>query len=111
MSIQLKVTMANGNTHTVTVDGRDFARLEANGMGQELPHNRGRFLAWSAMLRDNLTKANFEEFAYGECVEVADADEDGEGEQGLDPGQTTPNATSASRSRARATSRSQRPLR
>lgn len=84
--IELVAEMDDGKTHTVVIDQRDFAKWEVQEEGGDV--TRMRFLAWSAMTRQQLTTSTFKAFNETECVSV-DVPEDAaeqEDEQGLDPG-------------------------
>ena len=89
VTIDFHVEMDDGKEHSVVVDQRDFAAWEA----QDLPdrdHTRMRFLAWSAMTRQGLTIANWQEFNSRECAEVIDPpgaeEEPDSADERLDPG-------------------------
>lgn len=80
--------------HSVPVravtDQRDLAKWEVQPFRDEsAPHLRARFLAWSALVRQQLYSGTFEQFNTADCVEVVNIDtDDQEDEQGLDPGRT-----------------------
>lgn len=85
----------------VPTDQRDFAALEARDDIPETSwHTRGRFMVWNAMRRKKLTTATWEDFNRDLCASIAargeesDDSEDGEDEQGLDPGRTSPSDAS-----------------
>lgn len=86
-----KVTMADGTEHMVTSDQRDQAAAELLELPRGAVISFIRGIVWSSMRRQQLTKLSWAEFGR-ECVEVEDADES-EGEQRVDPGQTTPPGT------------------
>jgi hypothetical protein len=111
LQIELVAEMADGTEHKVVADQRDFARWEVQPDADEARfHLKTRFLAWSAMTRQGLTKTPFSRFNLEECIEVhADDEPDGEGEQGgLDPGRPEPGDASTSSPRAGRASRSPR---
>jgi len=95
ITLELEVEMSDGAKHRVVADQRDFARWEVQPDADDRNiHTRARFLAWSAMTRQGLTTTPFSRFNLEDCVEV-NAD-DGEDEQGLDPGRKDPGAGSTS---------------
>lgn len=97
MKVELDVTMADGKTHKVIADGRDYAKMEVQGFPEEAQLTKVRFLAWSTMHRQQLTTVPFARFNETDCVDaetIADPDE-AEDEQGLDPGRPEASGTSA----------------
>lgn len=101
MKIELVVEMDDGRTLTVHADQRDWARWEVQPFADEDRRTtKMRFLAWSTMTRQGLTAKAWDLFNETDCVEVeaivADAEEDQEGEQGLNPGRRTTNGGAAS---------------
>lgn len=117
LAVELAVEMDDGQTHVVVADQRDYARLETQpeaGM-----HTRVRFLAWSALTRQQRITSTFERFNTVDCVEVTVTDDPDQGdEQGLDPGRpdtsggnssTSPSGP-GSRSRAKAASKRGTPV-
>jgi hypothetical protein len=75
----------------VVADQRDYARWEVQPFrGADAVFLRLRFLAWSAMFRQQLYAKPFDRFNDVDCMFVGapEDDEGPEGEQGLDPGQT-----------------------
>jgi hypothetical protein len=111
INTELVAEMADGTTHKVVADQRDFARWEVQPDSDDSNfHTKARFLAWSAMTRQGLTTTPFSRFNLEDCIEVhADDDEpEAEGEQGLDPGRPEASAASTSTSRAARASRSRR---
>lgn len=84
----------------VTSDQRDLARWEAADCRDETAvHTRSRFVAWSALARAGEYTAGWKQFNDRDCVEVESlyvpdgSDDDGEDEQGLDPGNRPTSAT------------------
>jgi hypothetical protein len=98
LQIHLNVTMDGGQHYQVVADQRDYARLEVQPFAEVGLHTRIRFFAWSVMTREGKTTATWDDFNLTHCVEVEsvydDDDDESEGEQGLDPGPTTPDAGS-----------------
>lgn len=92
LQIKYLAEMADGTVHEVTVDQRDFARLEAADIAEEAMHTRARFLVYNAMKRGKLVTSSFEKFNFEECMGIESAEqpaaeeEDAEDEQSLDPG-------------------------
>jgi hypothetical protein len=93
----IEVHLDSGGTLDVQVDQRDYAAWEAH------PLNTGesytimqRFLAWHAAKRAGQVSSTWEAFNSKECVQAllknAEQDEDGEDEEGLDPGRKTATA-------------------
>jgi hypothetical protein len=96
--LAFEARMDDGTEHQVVVDQRDFAKWEVQPFrDEETPHTKLRFLTWSAMSRQGLTSAKWPEFNERLLVDTGvpegDAQEDGEGEQGLDPGHVTTSGT------------------
>jgi hypothetical protein len=86
---QWAVELENGETLRAASDQRDFAKWEVQPFyNEDRLHLKARFLAWSASTREGLYKGTFEKFNERDCIEVSVAGEDGEGEQGLDPGRS-----------------------
>ena len=125
IKIELLAEMADGATHQVVADQRDFAKWEIQEFAdnsvyqvvdgkrmetvQSRTHLKTRFLGWSAMTRQGLTSVPFDKFNEVDCIEVnSPDDENGEGEQGLDPGQTEAGDVSTSISHAGRASRSRK---
>jgi hypothetical protein len=80
------IELDSGEMLRVVSDQRDYARWEVQPFhDNELLHVKARFLAWSAAFREGRYKGGWEKFNERDCVEVGVVD-DGEGEQGLDPG-------------------------
>lgn len=108
--VELEVELDDGSKHLVVVDQRDFAKWEVQPEADadgDRTITRMRYLAWSAMTRQQLTDSKWPEFNERLCVDVGVPDQDGEGEQeGLDPGQSTTGATTSSTSPGSAGSRS-----
>lgn len=99
LDLDFDVYMDDGTELRVHPDQRDFAAWEVQTFwGDERVQLRMRFTAWSALRRRGDYKQPFERFNNVDCIEVSvhrgEDDEDSEGEQGLDPGQQTPTATS-----------------
>lgn len=94
----------------VDTDGRDWAAMEARQLPPGALLTRVRFLAWHALWRTGRTRRTWEQFNRNDCSMIdlpdTDDDQDGEGEQGLDPGRSTPNDAAASPSPSRQGSRS-----
>ncbi len=78
---QFIVTMADGKTHTVTVDDRDLAALEAQEVPDEHRITRARFLCWNALIRTDVYSEPFDQFNARDCVTVDVPDDDAEEEQ------------------------------
>jgi hypothetical protein len=96
LKLDIEVYLDDEARHVVATDQRDIARWErADEYEEDRRHTRIRFLAWSAMTRQGLTKASWADFNNVLCVQafVAADEEDGEGEQGLDPGRRTASAS------------------
>lgn len=116
MHIEYEVEMDSGEKHKVACDGRDYAKMEVQEFPPGAVVTKARFLAWSAMTRQQLTTVSFKKFNEELCVDLDDITkrevepltEDEEYEQaaagGLNP--TRPGtASSASRSRGGKVSR------
>jgi hypothetical protein len=114
---QFVVTMADGQTHDVRTDQRDWAAMEAREFPRGAIVTAVRYIAYNAMRREGLTRRSWEQFNTTDCVGLEDVtpatdDTDSEDEQGLDPGPSTPNGAAgynspsrrANRSKARAAS-------
>lgn len=109
LTYPVSVEMDDGTTHRVVIDQRDFAALEAQEFPERARVTMSRFLAYSAMRRNKLTTATWEDFNGSKCVRVDDSEPDeSEGEQGLDPGQKAVPGASSSPSPSGPGSRSRR---
>lgn len=98
MIFELDVEMEDGNFYQVTADQRDIAKWEVQPFGGPFTEFESRaltgmrFLAWSAMTRQQLTSLTWAEFD-AECLEVAPPpDEEGQGipDDAEDPGLPVP---------------------
>ena len=86
MMFELSVLMDDGAEHQVVADQRDIARWEVQPFGwpiikleEQASMMFFRFIGFSAMIRQRLTTATWDEFNE-HCVEVMPVDdEDGEG--------------------------------
>ncbi|MGW3619486.1 hypothetical protein [Micromonospora arida] len=96
---ELSVEMDDGHTHKVIADQRDIAKWEVQPFGGPFTEFDAkamtgmRFLAWSAMTRQQLTTLKWDAFNDA-CVEAMPLDDE-ESElpaDALDPGQTVPSA-------------------
>jgi hypothetical protein len=87
--IPMQVELDGGRVLQVVADQRDIARWEAHD-GPDGRYTRVRFLAWSAMTRQGLTTASWQQFNETDCVEVVDppgADTEApDDDERLDPG-------------------------
>jgi hypothetical protein len=85
-SVKYSASMEGGEELTAVADQRDLAAVEAADMPG--PVSRLRYVAWSALRRAG-SKLPWEEFN-ARCIAVVEVGEvgtdDGEDEQGLDPG-------------------------
>lgn len=72
MRMEYEVTMADETVHKIVVDGRDYAKMEVYDLPPTAYYTRGRFLAWSAMTREKLTRAAFKQFNEDLCLDVVD---------------------------------------
>ena len=114
MIIELNVEMEDGSTYKVVADQRDIAKWEVQPFGfpaaqmeERMSMNMLRFLAWSAMTRQQLTALPWLQFD-AQCIEAFPLDDEDEGSVSADagdPGTPAPSATPSSRSRARAAKR------
>lgn len=80
--IELGVEMEDGSTYKVVADQRDIARFEVQPFGfpaaqmeEKLSMGMLRFLAWSAMTRQQLTTLKWPEFD-AKCVEAGPLDDE-----------------------------------
>lgn len=80
--MELSVEMEDGTRHTVVADQRDIARFEVQPFGfpvaqmeDRLSMGMLRFLAWSAMVRQQLTKLTWDAFS-NQCVEALPLDDE-----------------------------------
>lgn len=106
--ITYRVVVANPDryggqdTFDVDVDGRDWAAMELKDLPAHAIVTRARFMAWNALKRGGVTARSWEQFNLSDAISIDDvtvgADDDGEDEQRLDPGQSTPNEPGASAS-------------
>lgn len=83
----------------VTADQRDMAALEAfDEISDEQYTLRQRYLAWHAAKRTNVVSVAWKEFNERLCIQAStpgleeENKEEGEDEQGLDPGRKTASA-------------------
>jgi hypothetical protein len=80
----------------VSSDQRDLARWEAHDKyKQDVPHLAARFVAWSALKRNDRYVETWRKFNEVDCIEVESLlpADDQEDEQGLDPGHPNTDAT------------------
>lgn len=99
IKLQYEVEFVDGHTELVVADQRDLAKWEVQDFYDRARiHLQVRFLAWSALKREQRYSGAFDKFNNVDCVSVTDPDdadeEEQEGGQGLDPGQTSPTAGS-----------------
>ncbi len=78
MRMEYEVDMADGETHKVAIDGRDYAKMECFDLPSGAVYTRARYLAWSAMTREKLTRLAFKQFNEDHCLEVRDVTRDDE---------------------------------
>lgn len=105
LATEFSVEMDGGPTHVVVADQRDYAKLEVQAFAEGAAmHTKARFLAWSALTRQQVITSTFDRFNEVDCIEVVVTDE--EGEQGLDPGRSEPSGATSSPSRKPRASRS-----
>jgi hypothetical protein len=91
LRIPVNVELDDGRELRIAVDQRDFAKAEAQEIGQGSRHTWVRFLAWSALSRNKLYGGSWEQFNEVDCVEATDALEEPAGaDESLDPGRKAP---------------------
>jgi hypothetical protein len=88
VAVVSRAEMDDGRTLTVTVDQRDLARAEAQGVDNTTRHTYIRFVVWSALSRTGQYAGPWEIFNETDCVEATDEEpeEPAGDEDGLDPG-------------------------
>lgn len=85
IQFEIRVEMEDGNTWNVKGDQRDLAKYEVQPFyNPELRMTMTRFIAWSASVRNGLTKLKWPEFD-AQCVEAGDVDDE---DTELDPTKT-----------------------
>ena len=114
MIMELNVELEDGSTYQVVADQRDIAKWEIQPFGfpaaqmeDRMSMSMLRFLAWSAMTRQQLTALKWDAFN-DQCVEAVPLDDE-EGSvpaDASDPGQPARSAGRQSRSRTTAGNRS-----
>lgn len=91
---EIRVEMeSNASPILVVIDQRDVARLEVQDIPESALITRVRFLAWSAMTRQQLTTLPWDKWQ-NECISAQDAsapqesteEQSEEDEESLDPG-------------------------
>lgn len=107
-----RVYLEDGTEFEVDTDERDWAAMEARDFPRGALLTAVRFNVWNAAKRAGLTRRSWEQFNTIDCVRVEDvsddaagAEDDQEGQQSLDPGQTTTNGPGVSTSPSSAASR------
>lgn len=116
MATMYRVEMADGRELTVATDQRDWAAMEALEFPTKATTLQARHMCWTALRRGGVSNiADWPRFNEHDCISVqlagadVDVDEsDGEDEQRLNPGRTTPNGDGGSSSRSRRGNRSPR---
>lgn len=89
MSMQVKVTMADGSSHDLTIANPDRIKWDRTAQKHKWPKFTDApflgltFLAWSAMTRTGKTTDTWETFSDTTCLDVESMDEDGDTE--VDP--------------------------
>jgi hypothetical protein len=100
IQLEFRVVMDGGKEHNVVADQRDLARWQV----QDFAADKGRdivmvrFLGWSAMTRQGLTKASWDTFNEIDCVDVSDVSGAEGDDESLDPGQPGASGTGSSTS-------------
>lgn len=98
-----EVHFDDGEARQVHTDGRDWAAMEARAFPPGALLTAVRFMAFNAMKREHGYRRSWEQFNGQDCVHIDDitpdrGDDDGEDEQGLDPGPRTTNESAGSTS-------------
>lgn len=93
MKLRVPITaeMDDGRMLHAVLDQRDYARLEAAGIGDEAFHTSSRFLAFSGLSRTKQYGGTWEQFNTNDCVEVTvEQEESADADESLDPGRSAP---------------------
>lgn len=111
MATMYTVEMADGRQLTVGIDQRDWAAMEALEFPVKATTLQTRHMCWTALRRDGVRDIpDWPRFNEHDCISVqlaaAGDESDGEDEQRLNPGRTTPNGDGGSSSRSRRGNRS-----